>query len=173
MSSSIPGAIVDGWADYQGLLIAALRDLSPEQLSSRTAPHQWAVWQLAGHMAGSRAYWFHDVLGEGDDSLRDRFRVEQVTVPDLSLDDAGWEDDEEHPRSSDALVGALEDTWRMMAGCLDRWTADDLGSTVTRASDGRTVSRAWVVWHLLEHDLHHGGEISQILGSNGLPALDL
>jgi hypothetical protein len=29
------------------------------------------------------------------------------------------------------------------------------------------------VWHVLEHDLHHGGEISLILGSNGLPGLDL
>jgi hypothetical protein len=26
---------------------------------------------------------------------------------------------------------------------------------------------------LIEHDLHHGGEISQILGTNGLPAPDL
>ncbi len=31
--------------------------------------------------------------------------------------------------------------------------------------------RGWVVWHTLEHDLHHGGEISQILGSHGLPGL--
>jgi uncharacterized damage-inducible protein DinB len=29
------------------------------------------------------------------------------------------------------------------------------------------------VWHLIEHDLHHGGEISQILGSNGIPAPEL
>jgi uncharacterized damage-inducible protein DinB len=28
------------------------------------------------------------------------------------------------------------------------------------------------VWHVLEHDVHHGGAISQILGSNGLPGLD-
>jgi uncharacterized damage-inducible protein DinB len=30
-----------------------------------------------------------------------------------------------------------------------------------------------VIWHLMEHDLHHGGEISQVLGSHGIPALDL
>jgi uncharacterized damage-inducible protein DinB len=34
-------------------------------------------------------------------------------------------------------------------------------------------TRQWVVWHLIEHDLHHGGEISLILGSNGLTGLDL
>ena len=26
---------------------------------------------------------------------------------------------------------------------------------------------------LLEHDVHHGGEISQFLGSHGLPPLDM
>jgi hypothetical protein len=30
-----------------------------------------------------------------------------------------------------------------------------------------------VVWHLIEHDLHHGGEVSLILGMHGLGAPDL
>jgi uncharacterized damage-inducible protein DinB len=73
----------DGWANYQRLLVAALRELTPEHLALRTAPHQWAVWQIAGHMAGARTYWFHDVLGEGDPAIRDMFRVASTTVPDL------------------------------------------------------------------------------------------
>jgi uncharacterized damage-inducible protein DinB len=63
----------EGWANYQRLVLAAIQDLTPEQLALRTAPHQWAVWQLAGHMAGARTYWFHDVLGEGDAATRDTF----------------------------------------------------------------------------------------------------
>lgn len=117
----------EGWAAHQALVIDAIRGLTPEQLGLRTAPNQWAVWQLAGHVAGSRAYWFHDVLDEGDPLTRDLFRVQSTTVPELPLEDAGWEDDEDHPRSAEELVD----------------------------------------------DLHHGGEISQILGSNGLPGLDL
>jgi uncharacterized damage-inducible protein DinB len=35
------------------------------------------------------------------------------------------------------------------------------------------VSRAWVIWHLIEHDLHHGGEISLTLGMHGLHAIDI
>ncbi|HSL77119.1 MAG TPA: hypothetical protein VK867_09250, partial [Candidatus Limnocylindrales bacterium] len=66
----------DGWARYHGLVIDALRDLTREQLDLRSAPHPWAVWQLAAHVAGSRAYWFHDILGEGDASVRDLFRVD-------------------------------------------------------------------------------------------------
>ena len=85
------------------LLVRALQGLTPEQLDLRTAPHQWAIWQLAGHMAGARAYWFYDWMGEGDPAVRDLFRVTSTTVPDLPLEDAGWEDDEDHPRDAAEL----------------------------------------------------------------------
>jgi uncharacterized damage-inducible protein DinB len=161
----------EGWANHQALMIVALRDLSAEQLDLRTAPHQWTVWQLAGHVAGSRAYWFHDVLGEGDPSTRDLFRVESTTVPGLPLEDAGWEDDEDHPRSAEELVDGLTRSWAIVDECLGRWTAEELEASVLRPE--RPHHRGWVLWHVMEHDLHHGGEISQILGSNGLPGLDL
>jgi uncharacterized damage-inducible protein DinB len=161
----------EGWANHQALMIDALAGLTPEQLGLRTAPHQWAVWQLAAHVAGSRAYWFHDALGEGDPATRDLFRVERTTLPGLSLEDAGWEDDEDHPRSAQELVDGLRRSWAIVDDCLRRWTAEDLATPVVRPS--RTHDRGWVLWHVMEHDLHHGGEISQILGSNGLPGVGL
>jgi hypothetical protein len=30
-----------------------------------------------------------------------------------------------------------------------------------------------VIYHVLEHDLHHGSEVSLILGMNGLPPVDI
>jgi uncharacterized damage-inducible protein DinB len=167
---------LEGWADYQRLLLEAIEPLTVEQLSSRTAPFQWTVWQLAAHTAGSRAYWMHDQLGEGDPAARDMFRVETITVPDLPLEDAGWEDDENHPRTAGELTEAFERTWAVIEECLGRWAMDDLEvefSRTRRNGEVETFTRAWVIWHLIEHDLHHGGEISQILGTNGLPALEL
>jgi uncharacterized damage-inducible protein DinB len=168
--------VSEGWAKHQALVIDTLRGLTPGQLDLRTAPHQWAIWQLAAHVAGSRAYWFHDVLGEGDPATRDLFRVDRTTVPNLSLDDAGWEDDEDHPRNAEELVDGLQRTWTMVHDCLRRWTAEDLDASIQRPASttrpSRTHQRGWVMWHVLEHDLHHGGEISQILGSNGLTGLD-
>ena len=34
-------------------------------------------------------------------------------------------------------------------------------------------SRQWIIWGVLEHDIHHGSEISTTLGIHGLPVLDL
>lgn len=41
--------------------------------------------------------------------------------------------------------------------------------------DGQTydVSRSWVIYHVLEHDLHHGGEVSLLLGMNRLAGPDI
>jgi uncharacterized damage-inducible protein DinB len=163
--------IHDGWARHQALVVETLAQLTPDQLNLRTAPHQWAIWQLAGHVAGSRAFWFHEVLGEGEAATRDLFRVERTTVAGLSLDDAGWEDDEDRPRTAEELVDALTRTWAIVDDCLNRWSAEDLHASVVRPS--RTHHRGWVVWHVMEHDIHHGGEISQILGSNGVSGFDL
>ena len=44
---------------------------------------------------------------------------------------------------------------------LQRWTPDDCASNFPDEWDGQTyeVSRSWVIYHVLEHDLHHGGEV--------------
>src|SRR4029453_7687078 len=94
----------DGWANYQRLLLDSLRDLTADQLLVRPAPNMWAVWQLGGHMAASRTYWFHDILGEGDPALRDLFRVQSTTVPRLAIGDPTWGDDAHTPRRPPALA---------------------------------------------------------------------
>jgi uncharacterized damage-inducible protein DinB len=172
---SVVTTFYDGWANHQRLLVDAIHDLTPDQVGLRPVAEAWSIWQLAGHVAGSRSYWFQDILGEGDPLIRERFRVNSTTVPDLPLEDAGWEDDEDHPRSAPELVDALDTTWAMIDACLRRWTTEDLAAEFSRSrrSGRQTVTRAWVIWHLMEHDVHHGGEISLILGSNGLNGLEL
>jgi uncharacterized damage-inducible protein DinB len=169
------GTFYDGWADHQRLIVDAIRPLTPAQLALRPAPDAWSIWQLVGHIAGGRSHWFQDILGEGDPALREVFRVDSTTVPDLPLEDAGWEDDEDHPREASELIDALERTRGMIEVGLRRWTTDDLMTEFTRQrrSGTESFSRAWIVWHVMEHDVHHGGEISLILGSNALDGLEL
>jgi uncharacterized damage-inducible protein DinB len=163
-----------GWADHQARLLDVIRPLTDEQMQLRPSPDHWAIWQLAANMAGGRAYWFHDVLGEGDPAVRDRFRVAATTVPGLPLEDAGWEDDEDHPRTAADLVNAFQVTWAMVDDCLRRWTEEDLEVAFPRPrQDGRTYTRAWVIWNLVEHELHHSTEIALILRGHGLRTLVL
>ena len=165
-------AFYDGWEDQQAKLLESLRPLTLEQVQLRAAPGEWAIWQLASNMAGGRMYWLCRVLGEDDGGLSGMFRVDHATVPGISLEWAGWEDNADRPRSAEELVGAFEKTWSVAERCIDRWSADDLNVEVARQDAwGQTVtiSPAWVLWRLMAHEVHHGSEISLILRVHGLP----
>ncbi|MFL5703077.1 MAG: DinB family protein, partial [Ktedonobacteraceae bacterium] len=86
---------------------------------------------------------------------------------------------EEPLRSAAELVAGLESTWQMIQDALAHWTPADLEQVFQKPYLGEDVpdkprhSRQWIIWHLLEHDLHHGGELSLALGMHGLTAIDL
>ena len=145
------------WHAYQERLAAALAPLTPEQLALRAAPGLRSIGELAAHIIGCRVGWFTQTLGEAASA--------EVTA-------VRWEAPGGPARSAAALVRGLELTWQLMAECLARWGPADLQQTVPDDWDGEPVqlSRAWIVWHVLEHDLHHGGEVSLTLGMHGLQA---
>ena len=86
-----------------------------------------------------------------------------------------WDRRGAKPRSGEELVSGLEATWIGMHNAIDRWTPDDWEKTWPGEDDSEpeVISRYWVIWHLIEHDLHHGGEISITLGAHGVTALEL
>jgi uncharacterized damage-inducible protein DinB len=149
----------EGWDRYQDLLVESIGSLTPEQLAMGAAPHLRPVWQLAAHIVSARVGWFQSVLGEAPD------RPDLTEMHDWDLDDAP-------PRGADELVGALRQSWDLISGCLARWTPDDLDETFT-TQRGNTFTRQWIIWHVIEHDLHHGGELFFTLGMHGLPTPDL
>ena len=153
-------AIYDGWHTYQTALIDALRPLTADQLQLRAAPHLRTVGEIATHMIRTRAGWFVLDLGEQDETLR--------AIVDRPRDD-------DPPLTADELIDGLETTWVVMQEIAAGWTAEQWAETFTAVDDyGEwTFSRAWVVWHLIEHDLHHGGEISLTLGSHDVKAPDI
>lgn len=147
----------DGWADQQRRLLDSLRPLTPEQMRLRPAAGEWAIWQLASNMVGGRLYWLCYMLREDDHGLSML---------------AGWEDNEDHPRSADELVDALSKTWGVVEACLDRWSLDDLSIEVTSKDwwgNPLTITAGWVIHRLMSHEVHHGSEISLILRVHGLP----
>jgi uncharacterized damage-inducible protein DinB len=156
-----PGVFADltaGWSRHQSLMIASLEGLSLNQLSFRPVPTQRSVSEIGRHIVAARIRWCRHALGIGDTGLEKW---------------AAWEKAESPEPHAAELVGALSESWQPLAEGLARWTADEYAATLTarRGSEEMQVKRGWVVWHLIEHDLHHGGEISWLLGMQGLPGL--
>jgi uncharacterized damage-inducible protein DinB len=149
-----------GWEAYQQHLIEAIRPLTAEQLALGAGPNLRSISMIAAHIVGARGRWLRQVLGEGGAALD----------PLASRDRGGT-----LVGSGEELAQALLMSWQPLKAGLARWTLADYDEAITveRHGEQQTFTRGWVVWHLLEHDLHHGGEISLLLGMHGLPGVDI
>jgi uncharacterized damage-inducible protein DinB len=144
------------WKAYQDRMRETLAPLTGEQLALCAASGLRSIGENASHIIGCRAGWFTSFLGEDSEA-------------DVKAS-ASWDEPGAPARTAAELVQGLDRTWQFMADCLARWDSTAMQQTFPDEWDGKQVqlSRAWVVWHVLEHDLHHGGEISLTLGMHGL-----
>ncbi|HEX6798697.1 MAG TPA: DinB family protein [Ktedonobacterales bacterium] len=151
-------ALRNYWENYQQRLIATITPLTSAQLALPVASHQ-TIGELLGHLIGARFWWFHRWIGEAEPP---------------ALVDWGTEQD---MRDAASLVSAFEMTWQMISPALSRWTAADLEHLVPPpaavAAEQSAHTREWIVWQVLEHEIHHGGELSLALGGYGLQGIDM
>ncbi|MGZ3584762.1 MAG: DinB family protein [Ktedonobacterales bacterium] len=154
-----------GWDQYQQQFIAAIAPLSPDQLTLRAAPNLRTLGQQVEHMIATRARWLYLDLHEGGAEL------EALTRWDGWNAEAGGNGSPPPARSAAELVSGLETTWQVIHDALERWTIADLEEVFPPAFPGEdSFTRQFVIWHLIEHDLHHGGELAIVLGMHGLAA---
>ena len=146
------------WHAYQDKLKASVAPLTPEQLALRAAPGLRSIGENTLHIIGCRAGWYGYTLGE------------DVGENIKSIE--AWDEPGATPPTGAQLAQALDWTFDMMRSCISRWSDDDMRKEFEDEDDGVKImlSRGWIVWHVLEHDLHHGGEVSLTLGMHGIPA---
>jgi uncharacterized damage-inducible protein DinB len=151
--------ILESWQYYQDELTRVIAVLTEEQMSLRLVPGMRSLGEIAEHIVTARALWLPRALGEGDAELE---QLEPI---------ARWDEPDDPPRTAAEVVYGLEVTWRLITSRLTRRPADDpCGADIIPDEE---VSQLRIVWGLLEHDLHHGGELSFVLGAYGLPAPEM
>ena len=152
--------IYESWRGYHEKLRNCIAPVTHEQLLLQPAPRMWPLGQIVQHIISVRAGWFSGTLQYTDDVMNEYILWGQRDSPE---------------RSAVELVRGLDETWAFIEARLQRWTPEDCAMTFPDEWDGQVyqVSRSWVIYHVMEHDLHHGGEVSLILGMNGLRAPDL
>jgi DinB superfamily len=183
-----------GWDRYQQRLVAAIAPLTVEQLALRNTPQHWSIGMYATHIVANRAWWFHARMGEGSDDLTS-LELWALGVCEANVDpchpaaelvaglDKTWQlieatlarltpadleqvfpplSEAERVRHAKQVEPALQPYAQLW---LDR---EHLAGEVKPA-----YSRQWIIWGVLEHDIHHGSEISTILGVHGLPVVEL
>jgi hypothetical protein len=154
------------WPRYAGELRDAVARLTEEQLALRPSPERWPLWATVGHTACQRVFWLCDFAGEPG--------AETTPFTNAAYDCPG-DDDLEHVLSADALVQALDSTFRIVEGCLDRWTLDMLAEELNHPEwpGSWSYTRGSAIQRVFAHDLWHCAEVNETLARQGLRQIDL
>ena len=161
-----------GWEGYQTSLVHAVAPLAPEQLAWRPGPGLRSVGELVRHLSLGRLAWFMRMGAPGS--------------AELAAQISAWETDRDGNRHivEDAVLAAddvalqvawLERTWSVIEATLQQWAVEDLAATYRHTWNGAVyaVSRQWTIWRIMAHDIQHGGELSLMLGMQGIEAFEL
>ena len=165
MASSIRPAY-GSWPDHNRALRDVVAALTVEQLAIQPAPDRWPLWASIGHLACQRVFWLCDFAGEpGADTTR---------FTNAAYDCPG-DDDLEHVLGPRDLAEALERTFLIVDGVLDRWTLDMLDEVIVRddMGPGWAHRRGWVLQRVFAHDVAHTTELNETLSREGLRQVDL
>ncbi len=139
------------WQDYQEALKRAIAPLTPEQLQRRLVPGLRSSGEIAEHIVFGRALHLHRTLSQGGAELTPLLR---------------WEDADDPPHTAAEILNGLDLTWRFITACLMR------GSPTDTISEEEVPIRQ-TIWGLLDHDLPHAGELSLLLGVDGMPGVEI
>jgi DinB superfamily len=153
------------WPDYNRSLRDIVAAMTAEQLAIQPSPERWPLWATVGHAACQRVFWLCDFAGEPG--------AETTRFTDAGHDCPG-DDDLEHVLSAGELVEALDTTFRIVEGCLDRWTLDMLAEEIRREAWGPdwVHTRGAVIQRVFAHDIYHAAELNEALGIAGLAQVD-
>ena len=183
-----------GWGRYQQRLVAAIAPLTAEQLALRTTPQHWSIGMYATHIVANRAWWFHARMGERSADLA-ALELWALGVCEADVDpchtaaelvaglEKTWHMIEETlarltPDDLEQVVPPLDQAERVRHAKLvepalqpyaQMWLERERLAGEVRPAR----SRQWIIWSVLEHDIHHGSEISTTLGVHGLPVVEL
>ena len=183
-----------GWGRYEQRLVAAIAPLTMEQLALRNTPHHWSIGMYATHIVANRAWWFHARMGEGSDELTS-LELWALGVCEADVDpghtaaelvaglEKTWRMIEETlarltPADLERVVPPLTQADRerhakQVEPALQPYAQMWLDAARLAGDVGPSYSRQSIIWGVLEHDIHHGSEISTILGVHGLPVVEL
>ena len=183
-----------GWGTYNQRLVAAIAPLSAEQLALRTTPDHWSIGMYVTHIVANRAWYFHARMGEGNDDLA-ALELWALCVCEAGVDpghpaevlvaglEKTWQAIEQAlarmtPADLFELIPPLDDAERVRRAkrvepALQPYAQMWLEATARSGEVRPAISRQQVIWDLLQHDIHHGSEISTALGVHGLPVVEV
>ncbi|MEZ4733103.1 MAG: DinB family protein [Caldilineaceae bacterium] len=140
------------WEQVRRELLATIDKFSDEELTYTPYVGAWPVGQIMLHIADCEDNWLHAI-------------VRQEFTPWIFYDLKVYP-------SKAAIKEVLQRAHQRTLPFLASLDESALDQEYTIPND-HAFSLGWIIWHVLEHEIHHRGELSLILGLLGREGLDV
>jgi uncharacterized damage-inducible protein DinB len=147
-----PSQLFSHWEQVRLDLLATIDKFSEAELGYMPFEGSWPVGQVMLHIAECEDYWLHGL-------------VRHELTPPIEYKLA------EHATKS-AILQVLSLAHSRTLRFLDGLEERDLDQEY-HTRYGETFTLAWIIWHVLEHEIHHRGELSLALGLLGRQGLEV
>lgn len=144
--------IFNHWEQVRADLLSTIAKFDEAELAFTPFKGAWPVGQIMLHIAECEDHWLHGVV---------RHEFELPVHYNLA----------DHPTKA-AIKQVLEGAHRRTLLFLHNLDEDALDQ-LYQTKYGELFPLRWIIWHVLEHEVHHRGELSLILGLLGRDGLDV
>ena len=149
----VPENLFSHWVLVRKGLITLIEKFDESELDFEPYPGGWTVGQIMVHIANAEEGWFRYAVTK---------EIEE------------WPEDlqfENYP-TQEKILALLDTVHANTESYLRSLSEKDL-STEIDTPWGESIPLKWIIWHVIEHEIHHRGELSLILGILGKEGLDV
>jgi uncharacterized damage-inducible protein DinB len=143
------------WDEVRSGLLRAVDLLTDAQLDFTPRPELRTVRQVLVHIAEAEEGWFRYVVEQKTKSW-DEAKIKKASYPTVA-----------------SLKRLLTDVHDRTDALLKTLPVEELDGLRQNPWGGSPVSVRWIIWHVLEHEIHHRGELFLMLGLMGMQGPDI
>ena len=140
------------WSEIRTDLVMTIDKFTNDELNYIPANTDWSVGKIMLHIAEAEEGWFHYAVTQ---NLKEWPVIEVEAYPNKA-----------------AVKGVLAEVHGRTERYLSTLMLPDLDRDVVPPWGSGPIKLEWIIWHVLEHEIHHRGELSLILGLLGKEGLD-
>lgn len=141
------------WHSIRRGLVATIQSFEAGELSTAPFPGAWSAGQIMLHIANAEDGWLRHVVTHELPAWPEDYLL--ASYPDKA-----------------AILELLEQIHARSLAYLARLTESDFTRRISTPW-GTELELGWIFWHIIEHEIHHRGELSLILGWLGREGLEV
>jgi uncharacterized damage-inducible protein DinB len=148
-----PSFLFSHWQRIRKGLIEVIEKFEEKDLDYQATSGGWPAGQIMIHIANAEDGWFRYAV------------TKEYNEWPSYLDYNNYPDKE-------TILQALDEVHKKTEAYLETLTEEDLLKEIIAPWDEK-FPLYWIFWHVIEHEIHHRGELSIILGILGKEGLDV